>query len=308
MSAKRILLLCATHRGTAFAKRLFELYPEGDFVVATFRPESWEPDYLPGLEAVAAGAGARLVLTKRIELEKLYGDGAYDLLLAVSWRYRVSREVWSRAALGAYVFHDSLLPKYRGFSPTVWAIINGETVTGVSLIQMVDSVDGGRLIDQERVEIGSTEYIGSVMDRVTAVYIEMLGRTLPLLLDGPTVGQVQDEAKATYGCKRQICDNRINWQEPAGRIYNLIRACAAPYSGAFCSWGERRVMIWSCYPPTDTPAYVGRISGRVVEVLPGHGVRVLAGDHSLLLGEVQVDGGPVTRADLVLTSLTITLT
>ncbi len=309
MSAKRILLLCATERGTAFAQRLFELCPDAEFTVVSFSPTEWEPDYLPGLKkAVAARKGARLILTKRIELESLYADGAYDLLLAVSWRYLVRKEIWSRAALGAYVFHDSLLPKYRGFAPTVWAIINGESATGVSLIAMADAVDGGRLIEQERVEIGPAEFIGSVMNRVTAAYLRVLERTLPRLLAGTATGVPQNEADATYCCKRDPADNRIDWRKPAAQIFNLIRACAAPYPGAFCIWDGRKVVIWSSYLATDAPAYVGRVPGRVVEILSGHGVRVLAGEGSLILCQVQMDDGTVTTADLVFTRLATTLT
>ena len=308
MKAERILLLCATERGTAFARRLFELRPGAEITLASFRPERWEPDYLPGLEQLAARHQARLVLMKRIEPRALFADGSFDLLLAVSWRYLVPREVWSRATRGAYVFHDSLLPKYRGFSPTVWAIINGERATGVSLIEMADAVDGGRLIDQQEVEIGPEEFIGPVLARVTAAYLQVLKRTIERLLAGGAAGTEQNEAEATYCCKRVPADNRIDWRRPAPEIFNLIRACAAPYPGAFCQWGKQRLTVWSCRPPDAAPIYDGRVPGRVVEILPGRGVRVLAGTGSLILGEVQVDDGPRTAADQVLPSIAATLT
>jgi methionyl-tRNA formyltransferase len=308
MRAKRILLLCATERGTVFAQRLFALCPGAEFTVVSFRPEPWEPDFLPRLQDVVVNHGARLVLAKRVDLGSLYTDGIYDLLLAVSWRYLVAKDIWSRARLGAYVFHDSLLPKYRGFAPTVWAIINGEPATGVSLIEMADAVDAGRLIDQERVEIGPTEFIGSVMQRVTAAYLHVLERTIPRLLAGKASGVEQNEAEATFCCKRTSADNRIDWQKPAARIFNLIRASAAPYPGAFCAWNERRVVIWSCLPATGSPAYVGRTPGRVVEILPGQGVRVLAGEGSLIVCDIQLDDGAKTTADRVITSLAATLT
>ncbi len=303
----RILVLCATRRGVAFIRRIHELHPEDDYTVVSFQGESWEPDYMPELEAAVAGAGARLVIAKRVELTTLFADGIFDLLFAVSWRYLVSREVWSRAKLGAYVFHDSLLPRYRGFSPTVWAMINGETATGVSLIEMADAVDAGLLIEQERVEIGRDEYIASVMERVTQAYLRVLERTLPALLAGTARRTIQNEAEASYVCKRLPADNRINWSDPAVRVYNHIRACAAPYPGAFCFAGDRCVRVWFCEPPAVSPVYAGRVPGRVVEIVPGKGVRVLAGDHSLLLVEVQFEGAPVTRADLVFSSLATTL-
>lgn len=307
MKEKRILVLCATRRGVAFVRRIHELYPESNYTIVSFKGEAWEPDYMPELEAAVAVAGARLVIAKRVELDTLYTEGVFDLLFAVSWRYMVPKAVWSRASLGAYVFHDSLLPRYRGFSPTVWAMINGETATGVSLIEMADAVDAGLLIDQERVEIGCDEFIAPVMERVTHAYLCVLERMLPALLAGTAKRTIQDEAEASYVCKRTPADNRIKWSDSALRVYNHIRACSAPYPGAFCFAGDRCVRVWFCEPPAVSPVYAGRVPGRVVEIIPGKGVRVLAGDHSLLLVEVQFEGDPVTRADLVFTSLATTL-
>jgi methionyl-tRNA formyltransferase len=297
---RRILLLCATRRGVAFLRRLAACCPDAELTVVSFPPEPWEPDYLPELRLAASEAGARLVLNRRVERENLYPNEDPDLLLAVSWRYLVPREVWGRARLGAYVFHDSLLPKYRGFSPTPWAIIHGESATGVSLIEMAEEADRGRLVAQERVEIGVDEYIGTVMERVTEAYLRVLERTLPDLLAGAARPVAQDEAAATYCGRRRPEDNVIDWAWPARRSFNLIRACAAPYPGAFFRHEGRIVTVWECDPPEEFSGAGELPAGRVVEVVRGAGARVLAGDRrTLLLRVVQREGEPARRADLV---------
>src|SRR5207247_5205011 len=107
-----------------------------------------------------------------------------DLMLAVSWRYLIPRSVYGRARLGTFVFHDSLLPEYRGFSPTVWSIVNGEDHTGVTLFEMDRGVDTGCVVAQERVPIGPEETIATVMERVTQGFLRLLERSLRDLLAG----------------------------------------------------------------------------------------------------------------------------
>jgi methionyl-tRNA formyltransferase len=230
-----------------------------------------------------------------------------DLLVAVGWRYLVPKEVYTKARLGAYVFHDSLLPEYRGFSPTVWAIVNGEDHTGATLFAITEAVDAGDIVDQERVSIGPTETIATVMNRVNEAYLRLMVKNLPRLLDGTAPRHPQDHSRATYTCRRKPEDNRIPWQIGTREILNLIRGVTSPYSGAFTSLNGRKLMVWAAELLPDAPKYIGRIPGRVVEVRPGVGAVVLTGNGALLLTQVQVEGEPVVSADKLLTSLSLTL-
>jgi methionyl-tRNA formyltransferase len=284
----------------AFLRQLAVCCPTAELTVVSFEPEPWEPDYLPELRSEAAKAGARLLLNKRVERTSLPDEEPPDLLLAVSWRCLVPREVWSRARLGAYVFHDSLLPKYRGFSPTPWAIINGEAATGVSLVEMAEEADRGRLLAQERVVIGTDEFIGPVMERVTEAYLCVLVRVLPDLLAGTAARAVQDESQASWYGRRRPEDNAIDWSWDARRIFNLVRACAAPYPGAFFRYEGQRVTVWTCDPPSNRESVAPASCGRIIEVVPGEGVKVATGDgRTLFLRMVQQKGESARRADLV---------
>src|SRR5262249_44273378 len=153
--------------------------------------------------------------------------------------------LYERARLGAYVFHDSLLPRYRGFSPTVWAMINGESETGATLFAVSEEVDYGDIIAQSRVSINSDETIAEVMERVTDAYLLLLEQNLPRLMSGNVPRTPQDHLRATYTSKRVPEDNRIMWNSPTDVIHNLIRAVTRPYTGAYTYLDDMKLIVWS---------------------------------------------------------------
>jgi methionyl-tRNA formyltransferase len=299
----RIVLCCATARGVAFLDRLAQLAPEAELTVVSFPEQAHEPRFLAELQARAAAAGAVLVEKRRLvlaDLEAARGSSAFDLLFAVSWRYLVPPEVFRQARLGAFVLHDSLLPGYRGFAPTVWAIANGEKRTGATLCRMEEAVDSGEIIDQAVVPIGPEETIAEVLPRVTATYLEILARTLPQLLAGSAAGQAQDESQATYCCARRPEDNEIDWLAGTDRIHDLIRAVTHPYPGAYTELDGRRLRVWSARRIAGAPRYVGGVPGRIVAKRPGEGSVVLTANGALLLERVQLDGEAECAADEIL--------
>lgn len=288
-----IALLCATDRGRIFLEHLHDRLPDSELTVFSFREEPWEPPFLENIRRSARDRGARFAETR--DVASASADGVWqrapvDLLFAVNWRYHVKKTIYGRPRLGSFVFHDSLLPSYRGFSPTVWAIINGEPATGASLIEMSERVDSGAIVDQRVVQISADETITDVMGRVTAAYLDLLDHNLPDLLAGRAPRTPQEDARATYGCKRLPEDDRIDWSAPTRRIHDLIRAVTRPYPGAFTFFRGQRLTVWAAKTLPEERRYVGRVPGRVVEVRKGEGVLVLTGDGCLLLTQVQVAG------------------
>jgi methionyl-tRNA formyltransferase len=292
---------CATRRGCRFVEALADLAPEAELTVASFPEEPWEPRYFDDLREIAERRGGRFVAGRKLEALEA------DLLFVVSWRYLIPREVYSRPRLGTFVFHDSLLPAYRGFSPTVWSIVNGEDHTGVTLFEISEEVDAGDVVDQQRVAIGPDQTIAEVLEAVTEVYLKLLARNLEPLLRGTAARRPQDHTRATYTCKRLPEDNRIDWSWPSARIYNLVRAVGAPYPGAYTFLKGRKLRVWEARRPAPEPRYVGAVPGRVVEVRRGEGTMVLTGDGALLLTRVQEEGGPVVCASEILDSPSRTL-
>ena len=299
----RIAVCCATNRGLRFLERLCELAPESELVVFSFREVAWEPPFFDRIRDFTTSVGGQFVETRTLTaptLQSFWDSTSIDLLFAVSWRYMIPSALYRRARLGAFVFHDSLLPEYRGFSPTVWAMMNGEKQTGATLIHMAETADTGDIVDQQSVPIGEDESIATVLDRVTHTYLDLLDRNLSQLLSGTAQATPQDHARATYTCKWHPSDNEIDWTMPAVDIHNLIRAVTVPYPGAFTYHDGHLLRIWSAQRMPPLRRYVGAIPGRIVEVRPEKGTIVLTGQGELLLETIQYDHGKSTRADQLL--------
>jgi len=301
-ATQKIGLLCATHRGLRVLEQLQELVDPSSIITASFRETPSEPPYLADIEAASRAKGGAFRVfepSSPVRWRWLEADPV-DLLLVASWRYLIPASIHEKPRLGTFVLHDSLLPAYRGFAPSVWALANGESSTGVTLFRIADPVDSGAIVEQRAITIGAQDYVADLMERVTSTYTDILSNSLPALMAGDPPSYPQDESAATYCCKRSEEDNEIDWKLPGRRIFDLIRAVSTPYSGAFTAFGGTRLTIWRATPAATAPRYVGSVPGRVVEVEASGGVRVLTSDGSIVLTEVQLEGDdPVPASDVL---------
>ena len=306
----RIAVLCATQRGYRFLEKLIALVPEADYTVFSFREEPHEPPFMENIRQLTQSSGGQFHEARQVgssRFASLWETIHFDLMFVISWRYLIPPTVYTRTRLGSFVVHDSLLPSYRGFSPTVWAIINGEEQTGVTLFEIAPDVDSGDIIAQAPVHIGQDDTIANVMERVTVTYLRLLEENITALLNGTAQRRPQDHSQATFTCKRLPEDNQIDWTQPTKYIYNLIRATTTPYHGAFTVLGGRKLTVWGARRLENPREYVGSIPGRLVEVLPERGSIVLTTDGALLLTQVQLEGEATLCAAEVLNSLGQTL-
>lgn len=159
-----------------------------------------------------------------------------QLFVVIGWYHLIPARVRVLAPLGTVGIHWSLLPKYRGGSPLVWAMINGERETGASLFYLEDKVDTGDLIAQERVVIAEHEEVGDLIRKLNEVSGKMAVEHVPQILNGTAKRRQQDESAATYFPPRSPKDGEIDWSWPARRIYDFIRAQTLPYPCAFTFW------------------------------------------------------------------------
>ena len=306
-----VVLLCATARGLQFLGKLAAMLPAGARLsVVSFREEPVEPPFLDAVQSAAAAAGARFFEARNKagpRMADFWAGEDVDLMFAVSWRYMIPREIYERPKLGTYIFHDSLLPAYRGFAPTVWAIANGEDHTGVTLFRISEEFDDGDVVAQRRIAIGPDDTIAAVMSAVTQTYLQLLDENFAALASGTAKATPQNHTAASYTCKRLPSDNTIDWAAGTARIHNLIRAVGHPYPGATTSLASRPLTIWAAERLTRAKPYAGRVPGRIVEVLPGKGTIVLTGDGAVLLTRVQAEGGEERCAADVLDSISMTL-
>jgi methionyl-tRNA formyltransferase len=168
-----------------------------------------------------------------------------DLFLVIGWYHLIPKTLRSIAPLGCVGIHASLLPKYRGGAPLVWAMIHGETRTGVTLFHFEDGIDAGDIIAQETFEIEPEDTIAEVLKKCDRACGSVLRANLQLLADGSAARLQQDHAAATRFPPRSPEDGSIDWSWSAERIRNFIRAQTKPYPGAFTTIAGKKVTIWS---------------------------------------------------------------
>ena len=166
-----------------------------------------------------------------------------DFIFSFYYRHMLPAELLALAPRGAYNMHGSLLPKYRGRVPTNWAVLNGETETGATLHEMSAKPDAGAIVGQTAVPILPDDTAQDVFDKVTVAAEQTLWRVLPALLAGEAPHLPNDLARGSYFGGRKPEDGRIDWTRPAQQVYNLVRAVAPPYPGAFADVAGERFVI-----------------------------------------------------------------
>jgi UDP-4-amino-4-deoxy-L-arabinose formyltransferase/UDP-glucuronic acid dehydrogenase (UDP-4-keto-hexauronic acid decarboxylating) len=206
-----------------------------------------------------------------------------DVIFSFYYRDMIKQPILDIPKLGCMNLHGSLLPAYRGRVPINWAIINGETKTGVTLHYMTAKPDAGDIIGQEEITIEDCDTAKTLHLKAAKASGVMLDRILPLLKSGNTPRQPQDESKATYFGGRKPADGEINWKKTAQEIRNLIRAVTRPYPGAYSFMGDRKCMFWS--------ATVTGGSGTPGTVLNTNPLTIACGDGALEINSAQLENG-----------------
>lgn len=174
--------------------------------------------------------------------------------------------------------HASLLPKYRGAAPVQWALVNGETITGVSTIYMTERVDAGDIIFQDPVTVCPEETAGSLQERLAVAGADLLVRTVSAIAEGSARRTVQDESEVTQAPKLTKQDGRIDWTLPAGQIYNRVRGFN-PWPCCFtelsAGGGRLRVLTAETGSGEGAPGVVVALADGAPAVATGRGVLVL---------------------------------
>jgi methionyl-tRNA formyltransferase len=164
-----------------------------------------------------------------------------DLMFSFYYRNMLPAELLAVAP--AFNMHGSLLPEFRGRAPVNWAVLHGADVTGATLHEMTVKPDAGAIVSQMEVPILPDDTAFEVFGKVTVAAEQALWRVLPSLLAGTAPRLHNDLTKGGYFSGRKPEDGRIDWSQPAQQVYNLHRAVAPPYPGAFTDIGGVRYVI-----------------------------------------------------------------
>ncbi|MFE4975813.1 methionyl-tRNA formyltransferase [Kitasatospora sp. NPDC056651] len=218
-----------------------------------------------------------------------------DLLVSSDWRSWVAPHIYDLARYGAINIHDALLPRYGGFAPLNWALINGEPEVGVTVHFMNEQFDLGDIVVQKRVAVEDTDTATDLFHKTVRLFAPATLEALDLIGSGRTTWTKQDPSQATFFHKRSVEDSRISFDWSAGDIRNLVRAQVDPYPNAFAYYKGERVRILSTSVSADR---LGGTPGRVFRPEGESGVAVVCGpqshrgtEHGLVIERLRTDDG-----------------
>jgi methionyl-tRNA formyltransferase len=217
-------------------------------------------------------------------VERLRGFGA-DLMVVVAYGLILPRAVLDVPRLGCWNIHASLLPRWRGAAPIQRAILAGDAVTGVTIMQMEAGLDTGPVLLVRETPIGPRELGGQLHDRLSRLGAEAIVAAIDEWQAGRIEPVPQPAEGATYAAKLSKAEARIDWKQPAVTIDRQVRAFN-PWPVAETTWDGKQLRIWQCEPdpgPTDAAP------GTVLESSGGR-IVVATGDGGLRLLQVQVAG------------------
>jgi methionyl-tRNA formyltransferase len=229
------------------------------------------------------------------ELAKWLREQAADVVLVMAYGRILPSDVLAAPRRGALNLHASLLPKYRGAAPINWAIVHGETETGISLMQMDEGLDTGPVFSRHAIPVAPDETAETLARRLSELAAHVVREDLPRVMRGDLAAEPQDHARATYAPLIEREHLEVHWAAPALAIERLVRGMS-PKPGAFTKVQGKvlrllRAKVSEVPSQPDTPGRVRVLSRRVL---------VGTGAGWLELIEAQLEGKRVLPAfDLV---------
>ena len=210
---------------------------------------------------------------------------APDLIVVAAYGRLLPREVLELTPGRCLNVHFSLLPKYRGAAPVQWALINGETESGVTIMQIVERLDAGPILSQKKVLIEPEDNAEILGHRLATVGADLLRETIDRLKDGTIEPIPQNDRLATLAPPLKKEDGRIDWTKKARTIFCQIRGMT-PWPGAFTQLDKKLLKIYS----TEVIARRREaVPGEILSVSP-EGIEIACGQEALLIKEVQLEG------------------
>ncbi len=263
-------------------------YPLVGVVTQPDRPQGRGRAWLPSPVKVMALAHQLPI----VQPERIRDDGfletfrslAPDLVVLAAYGQWLPREIIDQPELGCLNIHPSLLPKYRGSAPINWPIINGEKVTGITIMQMTEELDAGDIILQEETPIGVNETFDQMHDRLAHRGAELLIRAIGMTVSGTVHRVPQDGAAVTYAPRLKKEDRLLRWGQDVSPIVNLIRGLSSA-PGAFTFLDGKKLKILRARAEiTDTGVAPGTMVSQ-----KGTGLKVAAGNGWVHLLDLQME-------------------
>ncbi|MDD5356206.1 MAG: methionyl-tRNA formyltransferase [Candidatus Omnitrophica bacterium] len=228
---------------------------------------------------------------------KYLKDLAADIFVIVAYGQILAQEALDLAKIFPINIHASLLPKYRGAAPINWAVINGEKSAGISIIQVTRKMDSGPIFMQREIPIGLCDDAIILEDKLRRLGAELLMDTLKEIENETFKLTPQNEKQVIMAPKLKKDDGYIDWGRTADEIYNKVRGCL-PWPGAFTYYKGKLLKIYkvgigpqACQAQNpQIPEGADKRPGTILKA-DKEGLEIMAGDSSLIIKELQLEGG-----------------
>ncbi|EMD22242.1 methionyl-tRNA formyltransferase [Amycolatopsis azurea] len=271
-----------------------------DVALVVTHPKSdhaYEKIWADSVADLAEANGIRTLLRQRPDDADLLAElkeADLDLIVANNWRTWLPPEIFEMPRHGTLNVHDSLLPAYAGFSPLIWALINGEKEVGLTAHMMDADLDAGDIVLQRSVPVGPKDTTTDLFHRTVDLIAPITTDAIELIAKGNFTPVKQDRSKASFFHKRALEDSLIDWTWPADEIERLVRAQSDPYPNAFTHHRGKQLRVVRA--SVSTGLY-GGTPGRIF-IREGEGVVIVAGpearrgrSHGLVIERVRTEDG-----------------
>ena len=274
-------------------KVLDTLIRQGEDIVGVFCPKDKRGE---AMAATAANSGVALFRPHKMkdaEVREAYLDLGPDLVILAFVTDIITEALLDIPPVGTICYHPSLLPRHRGASGINWAVIQGDTHTGLTILWVDKGIDTGPILLQKEVEILPDDTTGSLyFNQLFNMGIDAIIEAVALIKSGKAPKIPQDDSAATY---EPPCDDKVaavDWSKPASDVYNLIRGCD-PQPGAYATINGSKVRLYKArlIEPEQSKA-----PGEIVDIKAGEIVVALTGG-SLGIGKVRDAAGVKMDAD-----------
>jgi methionyl-tRNA formyltransferase len=208
---------------------------------------------------------------------------APDLIVVAAYGQILPKDILRLPTFGCINIHASLLPAYRGAAPVAWAIIRGETATGITIMQMDEGMDTGALLLQEHVPIEEGDTTGTLTDKLALLGARLITEALPRIEAGTLVPLPQDDGKATLAPLLRKSDGRIDWNLSAAEIRNRVRGLS-PWPGAFTLLNGKLIKL------LEVEVAAGSGDPGAVQVTENRSLLVGTGNGLLRIMRIQPEG------------------
>ncbi len=242
----------------------------------------------PPVKVVAESHGLPVYQPQSMKTEDAYNylsNVQADLFVVAAYGQILPQRVLDIPKFGCVNIHASILPKYRGAAPIQWSIINGETKTGVTTMQMNAGLDTGDMLVKKYVDISHTETFETLHDKLASAGVDAIRETIEQIESGTLTPEKQDDAISCYAPMIDKTTGILDFSKDAQTLYNLIRGLN-PYPYASTTYGSTRFKVIGAQPSAE---HKEGLPGEILCVSKD-GVLVKCGSGTLLITDVQFEG------------------